>query len=107
MAAISLGDSNFEETIEEHDLVLVDFYGENCAPCRQMAPIVDELAGEYAGRAVVAKLNVHENPIASHDAGIRGVPTFVVFKDGKPVGHHLGRATRAQLRTLIDGAVAG
>lgn len=102
MAAGNLDDANFEDTLEAEDFVFVDFWGQNCAPCRQMAPVVDELATELSGRVLVAKLNVHENPLAAHDAGIRGVPTFVLYRDGKPVAHHLGRATKVQLRELIE-----
>ena len=106
MAAVNLEDANFEDVIEDEDFVFVDFWGQNCAPCRLMAPVVDELAADLAGRVVVAKLNVHENPIAAHDAGIRGVPTFVLYHDGKPVAHHLGRATKVQLRELIEKHLA-
>ncbi|MBI1291345.1 hypothetical protein GC173_08900 [bacterium] len=99
---LNLTDDNFEDIIEEHELVLVDFWSETCAPCRQMLPIVEELARECGDRAIIAKLNIHEAPIATHDVGIRGVPTFVLFRDGKPAGHHLGRATKAQLRALLQ-----
>ncbi|MEN2974740.1 MAG: thioredoxin [Candidatus Caldarchaeales archaeon] len=78
-------DYNFEELVKKYPVVVVDFWAEWCLPCRVIAPIIEDLAEEYAGRVVFLKLNVDENPITSSRYGITSIPTLIIFKDGRPV----------------------
>ena len=83
---IVVTDGNFEsEVIEAETPVLVDFYADWCGPCKMMAPIVDELAGEFEGRAKIAKLDVDSNQKTSAKYGVRSIPTMIVLQGGKPV----------------------
>jgi thioredoxin len=82
--------------------VLVDFYADWCAPCRMMAPVLDELARERAGALLVVKVNSDQNPVSPQHYGVRGIPTLVVFRDGQEVGRQVGFAPKAQLAALID-----
>jgi len=88
---ITLTDQNFEEeVIKSNQLVLVDFWMPGCGPCLVMGPIIEEMAKEFEGRAKVGKLNVAENLKSAETYGILGVPTFIVFKDGKPIERAVG-----------------
>lgn len=78
-------DYNFNELINRYPLVLVDFWAEWCLPCRVIAPVIEELAQEYAGKIVFLKVNVDENPITASRYGITGIPTLMIFKNGRPV----------------------
>lgn len=82
--------------------VLVDFYADWCAPCRMMAPVLDELARERAGELLVVKVNSDQNPVAPQQFNVRGIPTLVVLKDGQEIGRQVGFAPKAQLLHLID-----
>ena len=82
--------------------VVVDFYADWCAPCRMMAPVLDELARERAGELLVVKVNSDQNPVSPQHYGVRGIPTLVVFRDGQEVGRQVGFAPKAQLAALID-----
>jgi len=101
-----LNDKNFEEEVLKSDIpVIVDFWAEWCAPCRLVGPIVEELAGEYAGKVKVGKLNVDLNSQSSMSYGIRSIPTLLFFKDGKPVDQILGavpkNAIEERLKALL------
>jgi thioredoxin len=85
--------------------VLVDFYADWCGPCKLMAPFVDELAREYTGRAVVAKLDTDRAQKATQPFGIRGIPTSIVFKAGKEVARKVGAAPKAGLEELLKQAL--
>lgn len=87
---IEVTDANFHEIIRSGRLVVIDFWAPWCAPCRMMAPIVDELAREYAGKILFGKLNVDENPRTPVEYQIMGVPTFLIFKDGVLVDRIVG-----------------
>lgn len=82
--------------------VIVDFYADWCAPCRMMAPVLDELARERAGALLVVKVNSDQNPVSPQHYGVRGIPTLVVFRNGQEVGRQVGFAPKDQLAALID-----
>jgi len=99
---IELTDLNFEDEVLKSDkLVLVDFWAEWCAPCRFMTPVIKELAAEMAGKVVFGKLNVDYNPRTAAKYGIMSIPTFMVFKDGKPVDALVGAMPKQRLKALI------
>jgi thioredoxin 1 len=91
-------DATFEQDVLSSDKpVLVDFTATWCGPCRMIAPIVDELAKEYDGRAIIGKVDVDENPQISMNYGIRSVPTLMIFKGGKPVDMIIGAVGKQRL----------
>ena len=96
--AIELTDANFDELVLKSDKpVLVDLWAEWCGPCRMVGPIVEELAKEYEGKAVVGKLNVDHNPNISMKFGIRSIPTMLFFKGGQLVDRQVGAVPKAAL----------
>jgi thioredoxin 1 len=99
----TLTDANFEHTVNQTPQpVLVDFWAEWCGPCRRLAPTVDELAKDYTGRVIVAKMNVDENPATPMRFSIRGIPTLLLFKGGQLVEQVVGLADKDSLKKLID-----
>lgn len=105
---IAVNDGNFGEVVlRARTPVLVDFWAPWCAPCRFVAPIVDELAEEYAGRVAFGKLNTDENPSTAIHYGIRSIPTLILFKEGKPVSSVVGLRPKAELKRHIDQALGG
>jgi thioredoxin 1 len=97
----TLTDSNFDQEIKD-GVTLVDFWAEWCGPCRRIAPIVEQLAGEYEGRATIAKLNVDENPDIPGRFMIRGIPTLLLFKNGQLAETLVGLAPKEDIARLID-----
>lgn len=103
---VHLTDDGFEaEVIKSPIPVLVDFWASWCAPCKAISPVVDGLAAEYDGRVKVAKLNVDENPATPGQFGVRGIPTLILFKDGKVVDQVVGAVPKNQLEGLIKKAL--
>ena len=94
-------DADFGDSVKS-GLVLVDFWAEWCAPCRRLAPTVDQLAEEYNGKLTVAKMNVDENPMTPPNFMIRGIPTLLLFKDGDLKETVVGLADKADLVRMID-----
>ena len=97
----TLTDSNFDQEVS-NGVTLVDFWAEWCGPCRRIAPIVEQLAGEYEGRASVGKLNVDENPNIPGRFMIRGIPTLLLFKDGTLADTLVGLAPKEDIARMID-----
>lgn len=101
--AVELTDANFEELVLNSDKpVLVDFWAEWCGPCRMVGPIVEELANEYEGKAVIGKVNVDNNQEVSMKFGIRNIPTLLVFKNGEIVDKQIGVAPKNVLAGKLD-----
>jgi thioredoxin 1 len=99
-------DQTFESDVIKADVpVLVDFWAPWCGPCRMVAPIVEELAGEYEGKVNFYKLNTDENPAVSSRYGIRSIPTLLVFKGGEPVGQIVGFRPKSDLKKRLDAAL--
>lgn len=102
--AINVTDANFEEVVLKSDKpVLVDFWAEWCGPCRMVGPIVEELATEYEGKAVITKMNVDENPEITAKYGIRNIPTILFFKGGEIVDKTVGALPKGKLAEKLDG----
>ena len=100
---INVTDSTFESLVLQSDTpALVDFWASWCAPCRAIAPIVDEMAQEYTGKLRVVKVNVDDNPATPGKYGVRGIPTLILFKDGKVVDQLVGAVPRNQIKELIE-----
>ena len=100
--AVEITDSNFNEIITKNDVVLVDFWAEWCGPCRMIAPMIEELASEYAGKAVIGKLDVDNNQESSIKFGVRSIPTLLVFKNGEMVDRHVGAVPKETLSSSIS-----
>ncbi|MCI7337503.1 MAG: thioredoxin [Paludibacteraceae bacterium] len=101
-----INDSNFDEVLAQNALVVVDFSATWCGPCRMLAPIVDELADEYAGRIFVAKADVEEAVESAERFGIRSVPTILFFKNGEKVDQTIGAMPRAKLVERFEALLA-
>ncbi|MDO8587019.1 MAG: thioredoxin [Armatimonadota bacterium] len=98
--------ATFDDEVVKSDLpTLVDFWAPWCGPCRILAPTVDELAGEYAGKLKVVKLNTDQNAQVAGRYGIRGIPTLIFFKDGKEVDRIVGVQPKSALKSKIDSVI--
>lgn len=102
---VILTDANFDEIINSGKPVLVDFWAEWCGPCKMIGPVVEELAGDYDGKAVVAKLNVDENPQTTAKFGVRSIPTLLVFKGGQIVDKQVGAVPKSVLNQKLAAQV--
>ncbi len=104
--ALEFTDANFEELVKKSDKpVLVDFWAEWCGPCKMIGPVVEELAKDYDGRALVGKVNVDENPGISMEFGIRSIPTLLYFKNGQIVDRHVGVAGKDVLGKKLEAQI--
>ena len=105
--AADTNDANFEADILKNAApVLVDFWAEWCGPCKQLAPIIDEIANEMGDKVQVYKVNIDENPETPAKYNVRGIPTLIVFKDGAPVATKVGALPKSSLVEWIESAIA-
>lgn len=103
---LEITDQNFEEIINTDQPVLVDFWAEWCGPCKMIGPLVEELAAEYEGKAVIGKVDVDTNPEVSAKFGIRSIPTLLVFKNGEIVDKQIGAVPKTALSAKLDAQLA-
>src|SRR3989454_6101598 len=98
---ILLSDASFSSEISKYPLMVVDFWAAWCGPCRTVAPIIEQLAKEYAGRVAFGKLNVDENPLTSGEFQVQSIPTLLIFRDGQPVDGIIGAAPKYQIESKL------
>ncbi len=103
--AIEATDANFDELINSDKPVLVDFWAEWCGPCKMIGPVVEQLAGEYEGRAIIAKMDVDQNAQIPAKFGIRSIPTLMVFKNGQLVDKVIGAVPKNVLEQKLQAAM--
>ena len=107
MTTKHVSDEEFEGTvINSSQPILVDFWAEWCGPCKQIGPILDEIANEMQGKLTVAKVNIDNNPESPQRYGVRGIPTMILFKDGKPLATKVGSMPKTQLVEWLNSFVA-
>ena len=100
---VHTNDSDFDaDVLQSEKPVLIDFWAEWCGPCKMIAPILDDVAGEYADRVAIKKLNIDENPGIAQKFGIRSIPTLMLFKDGAVHAQKLGAMSKSQLTEFLE-----
>jgi len=105
-SVLHVTDADFNDTvIKSGTPVLVDYWAEWCGPCKMIAPVLDEIATEYAGKLTVTKLNIDDNPATPQHYGVRGIPTLMIFKDGEVEATKVGALTKSQLADFIDSNI--
>ena len=103
---LHITDSSFEEEVLKSPRpVMLDFWAEWCGPCKMIAPILDELAGQYKDRLTVAKINIDDNQKTPETYAVRGIPTLLLFKDGEVAATRVGAASKSQLEAFIDANI--
>jgi thioredoxin 1 len=103
---VNTTDADFEQHVLNADTpVLVDYWAPWCGPCKMVAPILDELAGDYEGKVRIVKLNVDDNPETAAKFGVRGIPTLTLFKNGSVLATKVGALTKSQLTAFLDSNI--
>jgi len=103
---VAVTDETFEtDVLHAQGPVLVDFWAEWCGPCKMIAPALEEIGAEFAGRVTVAKVNIDENPGTPNTYGVRGIPTLILFKDGKPAATKVGAMPKSQLKEWVASSL--
>ncbi len=106
MSSVAVDDNDFEnEVLKADGLVMVDFWAEWCGPCKTMSPLVDELAGEMGEKIKVVKVNIDSSPESPTKYGVRGIPTFMIFKDGQVVDTRVGGMGKSQLSEWVESVL--
>ena len=100
--ALAINNSNFEELLSSGKPVVIDFWAEWCGPCRMIAPIIEELAAEYEGRALIGKCDVEQNDDITMKDGVRNIPTIIFLKGGQVVDKQVGATSKEALKAKID-----
>jgi len=103
MATMKVTDDSFSnDVLQAQGPILVDFWAEWCGPCKQIAPALEEISGEMAGRVQIAKLNIDENPMTPGQLGVRGIPTLMIFKDGKVAATRVGAMPKSKILEWLN-----
>ena len=103
---VAVSDATFKtDVLEAKGAVLVDFWAEWCGPCKMIGPALEEIAGELKGRVTIAKVNVDDNPMTPSTYAVRGIPTLILFKDGKVADTKVGALPKSQLKAWVEGAL--
>lgn len=104
---VQLTDASFSSTVSRNPLMVVDFWAPWCGPCRMVAPVMEELARDYAGRVAFGKLNVDENPMTASQFQVQSIPTILIFKNGQAIDGVLGAVPRSHLESKIRQYLSG
>jgi thioredoxin len=103
---VPVGDDDFEASVLKSDRpVLVDFWAEWCGPCKMIAPALEEIAGDMAGKLTVAKLNIDDNPHTPSKYGVKGIPTLIIFKNGQVAATKIGALPKSQLLQWLESVI--
>ena len=106
MGTKAISDDSFQADVLDSDTpVLVDFWAEWCGPCKMIGPSLEEISDELAGKVVIAKINIDENPDAPGKYGVRGIPTMILFKNGEIADTKVGAAPKSALKGWLEGAL--
>ncbi|MCH8488474.1 MAG: thioredoxin TrxA [Oceanicaulis sp.] len=106
MATKTVTDDSFDADVLKADgPVLVDFWAEWCGPCRQIAPALEDISNDMAGKLTIAKVNIDENPMAPSKYGVRGIPTMILFKNGEIAATKVGALPKSKLVEWVQGAI--
>ena len=103
---VTLTQENFaSEVLQSATPTLVDFWAEWCGPCKMIGPALEELAGEFAGKLTVAKVNIDDNPVTPNNYAVRGIPTLILFKNGQPAATQVGALPKSRLKDWISANI--